>query len=223
MRITKGGFAVIDDDTHFSKWIEQTGQIDHGQFIERSFRKWFGEGDTVIDVGACLGDHTVPYAQIVGDKGQVFAFEPNQEAYECLIHNTQNYPQIKCFNFGLSDIEKDLGFVRHSNLGASYLTDDGSAKVKVKPLNSITNLFDLTKVKFIKIDVEGWELNVLNGCKEMITQSKPIIMIEIAACHQERYGNTPIDIYKWLKDNGYNVGEVLNEPQYDLVVYPNMS
>lgn len=221
MRITAEGFAVADNDTHFSQWIAQTGQIDHGQRIAERFAKWFGPGDTAIDVGACLGDHTVPYAQIVGHTGKVYAFEPNQEAYECLIYNTKNYNQIQCFNFGLSDAEQDIGFVRHPNLGASYLEQGTGTSVHIKPLDSLIDSYDFSKTKFIKIDVEGFELNVLEGAVKIITQYRPVIMIEIAGCHQARYGKQPSDIYAWLTKNGYTPEQILDVEQYDLVAYPN--
>lgn len=219
MKIVKGGWAVVDNDTHFSQWIELTGEIDHGQKIAERFTQWFGPGDTAIDVGACLGDHTVPYAKIVGSAGQVFAFEPNPEAFECLAYNTRNYPQVKCFNCGISDIEENIGFVRNENLGASYLEQGTGNPVHIRPLDSFTE-YDFSKTKFIKMDVEGWELKALMGSESIINTYKPIIMLEIAAGHQARYGKTPQDIYDWLKAHRYDPGEVLNEPQYDMVAYP---
>ena len=48
MRITKEGIAIVDNDTHFSKWIEETGQVDHGQDTYEKFQQWFGPGDTAI-------------------------------------------------------------------------------------------------------------------------------------------------------------------------------
>lgn len=221
MKITKEGWAVVDHDTHFSQWIESTGEIDHGQKIAERFAKWFGPGDTAIDVGACLGDHTVPYAQIVGTGGKVYAFEPNKEAYDCLIHNTQAFPQIQCFNCGLSDTEEDIGFVRHPNLGASYLEQGSGQQVHIVPLDSLMDSYDFSKTKFIKIDVEGFELKVLEGAAKIITQCKPILMLEIAGCHQARYGKQPEDIYSWLTTNGYTPEQILDVPQYDLVAYPN--
>lgn len=223
MKITRFGHAVIEGDTHLGKWVEQLGTIDHGQNIEQRFREYFGEGDTVIDVGACIGDHTVPYAQIVGPEGRVIAFEPNPIAWECLVHNTQCYPWIEKYRYGLAERVDVLGIIPQANLGATFLTEltpDSGAAISTCPLDG----FDIQECAFIKIDVEGLELGVLKGARETLRRCRPVIMMEVIEHHQKRAGFSANHLFVWLQNNLEDY--VIDPPchdgraQYDLVATP---
>lgn len=213
--LTKAGFAVVRGDTHLSKWIEETGQIDHGQRIAERFRQYFGPGDTVVDIGASLGDHTVPYAQIVGEKGCVIAFEPLAVAFEALVYNTRDYPQVMLIPTALGDSQYETCIKRGENLGASHLGLDGEVA-----LVDCLDEYEFEKVKFIKIDVEGWELRVLRGAEKTIMDSRPIIMFEVSP-HYARTGSTAAEVYRWLWDHGYRTEDFGGGPQYDAIAYPN--
>jgi FkbM family methyltransferase len=220
MKITNNGIAVLEQDTHISRWVEETGLIDHGQQIEKTFRKWIKPGDTVVDVGGLIGDHTVPYAQIVGPEGLVLAFEPNPPAFECLKHNTSPYPWVDIYDMGLSDHQDVLFIVPNENVGASHLTDRGEGEtIAVETLDS----FRLDRLDFIKIDVEGMEIDVLDGALETINRCRPIILVEVAI-HQERYGRSQNHLFAWIEshltDYAMHPKTHTGEPQYDLVATP---
>lgn len=229
IEITRWGHAIVPGDTHFSKWIKETGKMDHGQDIEQTFRKYFGEGDTVIDIGACLGDHTVPYAQIVGPSGKVYAFEPNPSAYACLTHNVQCYPWVETFNMGLGRKFQLMNIRSHENLGASFLDPvpylDSDGETPVIPVGVLDELLGDTHspIKFIKIDVEGFEIEVLEGARKTLERHRPVMVIE-CAMHQERYGHTQAELFEWLRGNlrDYDLKPEAHtdEPQYDIVAWP---
>lgn len=215
--LTKEGFAVVRGDTHLSKWIEETGQIDHGQRIAERFKAYFSEGDIVVDVGASLGDHTVPYAQIVGERGSVFAFEPLPVAWDALCYNIRNYPQVCPCHVALGDAQYETRIARSENLGASHLGLDGEITF-VDTLDA----FEISNVKFIKIDVEGWELRVLRGAEQTIMDSKPVIMFEVSP-HYARTGTNASEVYRWLWDHGYKTEDFGRGPQYDAIAVPNVA
>jgi len=108
MIITKEGFAVLEHDTHLSRWIEGSGRIDHNEKVNQNVCKYFNRGDWVVDAGASLGDHTVPYASKVGPQGRVFAFEPQKESFQCLEYNTKEFPNVTCLNYALGDEIKEV-------------------------------------------------------------------------------------------------------------------
>jgi hypothetical protein len=211
MRITKAGWAVINGDTHLSKWIDETGLIDHGQNLTDQYRELgIRPGDTVVDVGACLGDTTVPLAEVVGPEGRVYAFEPNPEPFACLMYNTHRYDTVTYIQV-------------HSNIGASYL----STHKEALPVAMTTlDKYELSGVRFIKIDVEGWELEVLAGAERTVNVCHPTMKIETAV-HCARYNTTRRNLYKWLKDHGYSCEpeelDMEKHPQYDIIAKHNVS
>jgi FkbM family methyltransferase len=224
MKISRHGIAYIETDTHISKWAAEHGTIDHGQNIEQKFRRYIREGDHVVDVGAFIGDHTVPYAQIVGPDGHVTAFEPCPDSYACLLHNTQNYPWVNCINQGLSNQWGTLHIVTNPNAGANHLTPEEPEKsegsVRVQPLDEL----GMSRLDFMKIDVEGLEVDVLAGAADTIKRCRPSIHLEVSL-HQERYGRTPNSIFQWLVENltGYTLSPPTHtgQPQYDLEAIPH--
>jgi FkbM family methyltransferase len=224
MRITEAGWAVIDGDTHFSKWIEETGLIDHGQNLTGQYRELgIRPGDTVVDVGACLGDTTVPLAEVVGPEGRVYAFEPNPEPFACLMYNTHRYPQVRCFPTALGYREAIAYIHVTPNIGASHLSNHRDAlPIVVTTLDG----YELSGVRFIKIDVEGLEMEVLAGAERTVNVCRPIMKIETAV-HCARYNVSRRNLYRWLKAHNYNSEpeelDLEEHPQYDIIAKPVVS
>lgn len=144
------------------------------------------KNDTVIDIGANIGVHTLTLSRLVGEKGTVHAFEPvpllfTQLACHCLINSCVN---VKLYQFGLNDTETFSFVPRISeddmkeqiNWGSTKLDNNNISGVKVQ-----TKTLDQLNLhpQLIKVDVECMELNVLKGMKQTITNSRPFIIIEI--------------------------------------------
>jgi hypothetical protein len=68
MKITKHGFAVLENDQWISRWAEEEGRLDHDQNMLPLILKHIYRGDTVVDVGAFIGDHTIAYSEKVGTR-----------------------------------------------------------------------------------------------------------------------------------------------------------
>lgn len=100
MRLIKD-IAVIEGDTHIARWIEEGQRIDHDPMVDGAICPLIPIGGTVIDGGANIGTHTVPYAARVGLMGFVHAFEPNPAAFECLRHNVRDY---SCVNYSVTGL-----------------------------------------------------------------------------------------------------------------------
>lgn len=220
MKILPNGIAVIEGDTHISKWVEKAGRLDHDQNMLPLLREYIPKGGTVIDVGAFIGDHTVFYAECVGPRGNVIAFEPNPPAFDCLVHNTARYPHVKCLNHAASN---ELGHVviqDEFNSGASYaVPGDG-------PISCI--LIDnpgLLRCDFIKFDCEGFEVRALKGAFATIRKHRPTMLIEVNAGALERQGCTPQDIFSILAHLNYRWRNIYPNqpckgPQYDILCEP---
>jgi FkbM family methyltransferase len=219
MKILSNGIAVIPGDTHISKWVEQEGRLDHDQNMLPLILKHINFGDWVLDIGAFIGDHTVAYAEAVGDVGRVLAFEPNPQAYECLNHNMKGYANVVTYNFPLSTYE---GFeyenIISPNAGAGFVVASDKSGQKTRALDHLL----LEKVNFIKIDAEGFEVEILEGAEKTINKFLPILLLEVNPGALERRGKSVKDLFYLLDRYGYKYRNIYEEQamsghQYDIL------
>lgn len=215
MKIVHGNIAVIDGDTHISKWVEESGRLDHDQYALPIILQHIKPGDTVIDAGAFIGDHTIAYIKAVGPTGQVYAFEPNQEAFECLKHNC---PEALNFNVGVSDKYEFVNYSKSDNAGAGRISRSGMDKIQTVQLDTL----EISKLNFLKMDIEGHELKALLGAQQMIAKFKPTMWIEINAGALEQNGTCEGEIYSLILSMGYSIQEFPEVgAQYDILCKPN--
>lgn len=152
----------------------------------------FQTGGTAIDVGAHVGYHTRYLSEIVGDRGMVWAFEPNPYVFSLLNKYTAKSSNIKAKQKAVSNSSScsiDFYLTPYSLEQDSTLelSRKGSAhrKFTVQTI-ALDDLLSegLTDVKLIKIDVEGHEKKVLEGAKTVIEKFRPCIVFEY--CSKER-------------------------------------
>jgi FkbM family methyltransferase len=158
----------------------------YGEFSEREaevFAQLVRPGDVVVEVGANIGAHTVYLAKLVGRGGAVLAFEPQR-----VIH------QLLCANLGLNElfhvrayhgaVGREAGRIRvppldyseANNFGGLELAD-GGANGEVVQLWRLDD-FALPALRLLKADVEGMEIDVLEGARRTIAQHRPVIYVE---------------------------------------------
>jgi len=222
LKILPNNIAVLDKDTHISAWVQEHGTLAIAETMLTPFKQHIPEGGTVIDVGASIGDHTVTYAQWVGKDGMVAAFEVNPRAYVCLQHNTKDLPQVLPIKTGLSDVDGKVTLVELDNSGATYLSD-GKSKTKV-PVTTLDS-YEFKSVDFIKIDVEGYEVKVLDGSRKTIEESRPVMLVEVNRHALERAGTSAERLFEVLAELGYSM-EITDsripwsDSQYDIICLP---
>jgi FkbM family methyltransferase len=137
-------------------------------------------GELCVDVGAHLGNHTVFFAKICGMR--VLAFEPQPDIYEILRRNVELNgvdEQVTTFNLALGEADGRGTLTRAlpHNTGSARLRLDEAGSIRVATLDE--HVGD-RKVSLIKIDVEGFELEVLKGAERTIARDMPIICAEAA-------------------------------------------
>lgn len=199
MKLLPNNIAVIERDSHITRWVEESGRLDHDWRFIQQFDHLIPSGGVVVDGGAYIGDHTEYYLNRVGLSGKVYAFEPNREAYQCLIHNC---PEAVTYQNGLAmfaDVATQN--LNPENIGASYLTAGlpSNEPVLCFPLDSL----ELKRLDFFKLDVEGMELQALRGGEATIERCKPAILLEFNVGRLEQNGVGPGVIYALLKRWGY--------------------
>jgi FkbM family methyltransferase len=142
--------------------------------------------DLIIDVGANIGNHSLYFSKI---SKKVFSYEPNPNTYQLLKYNTSNISNIDIYNIGISNnTEKKFLNESNFNIGNSAVVS-GIKKQNIKKddlilheinafkLDDLENLFN-EEISMIKIDVEGHELEVMDGAKNLIEKNKPMLIFE---------------------------------------------
>jgi len=181
----------------------------------RVIKKSLRVGDTFIDIGANIGLMSLTASQMVGGSGCVHAFEPVPAMYAIL---QENISLNKARN--ITSHKKALGskqelrtiFERMDvNRGAASLIPPNNVSgdkydAYVDTFDNFSGVHNIRQVRMLKIDVEGWELEVLRGAKNLLsTNDAPILCIEYTYSHPT-FGGEPLDIYKFMKNiNNYKI------------------
>jgi FkbM family methyltransferase len=175
--------------------------------------------DVVIDVGANIGYFTIYASRKVGKDGLVIALEPMDEAYNCLMKNIRlnRLNNVKPFKLALWSSETTLRLYRTKGYFTSAISKVDVFKnliqqkklelikeyeIKAIKLDDLIKNINLSKVDWIKIDVDGSEYEVILGSMNTLKRFKPKLIIEI---HNQEIGNK---ILKILKNLGYKVSLV---------------
>ena len=175
-------------------------------------------GNIVVDVGANIGLHTLNMARIVGNTGQVFAFEPDPSNFKILGKNVKvnNYKNIILQQKAVGDKHGRATLYHADNPGMHRIFPQtkarstgrlGQVQVELTSLDKYfidSNLVD--KINFIKIDVEGLEFSVLKGMKNILKNSKKIkILFEFMPENTMEVGFTPIELLNYLTSNDFKL------------------
>ena len=166
-------------------------------------------GDTFVDIGANVGMASLTAARAVGAQGQIVAFEPNPVVArifaKAMAINRLSNVTLHVAAVGAEDGEAPL-FVPDSNhgegsLGTDFDDRDGSfTDVRVMGPAAIESL---ERCELIKIDVEGWESQVVGALGAAIARHQPAIITEVEAQHLVRCGSSVAELTKRLSEFGY--------------------
>jgi FkbM family methyltransferase len=176
-------------------------------------------GDTVFDIGANIGAHTLTLAQSVGPTGKVYAFEPADFAFEKLRRNLALNPDLQTRAFPQQVLlAANLSEQREPEIYASWpLESDGSrhpkhrgqlvstSRATVDTLDAFTARQGITALNLIKIDVDGHELAVLQGATETLRRFHPMLVMEMSPYVHAEHGHNFAEFVALLKNAGYSL------------------
>ncbi len=191
-------FWFPDNDEHFSG---DPYQVPHRQIALQACKNF----RTAIDVGAHVGTWAVDMQALFE---RVIAFEPVPEHIECLKLNTDP-SKIEIHNVALGDKEGEvsLAYAEGDNSGTCSVYEEGAYTAPLRTLDS----YNFKDVDYIKVDVEGYEMQFLTGARDTILLNEPVVSIEIKpTC--ERFGYTQFDIIQEMKNLGMvNIDRVIDD------------
>ena len=219
----KGSFCLDLDLNRFSHQMiyEETNEVGcYEKDLSIVMGALLKEGDMVIDVGAHIGYVTMSAAIMVGSNGSVFAFEPVKENIDHILHNLSinGIENVSVEQLVVSDSVGNTPFYyNRDNDGGHALWDVGRHRYNVKsrqdpcilsfPMTTLDHHFastDLSRLKIIKIDTEGNEVNVLNGARRIIESHRvPCIVCELNKYGLKQMGNTENDLRDLMLDYDY--------------------
>ena len=167
-------------DQYVGRSFKEYGEFSQGEMD--LFTHFIDTGAIVLDIGANIGAHTVPLAQLVGAAGVVVAFEPQPTLHKILCANLvlNSVPNVLTYAMALGSCEGEclipvLDYTQSNNFGGIGM--DMVQEGEAVPLTTLDS-FQLERVDFIKLDVEGFESKVLEGAAETIARCRPIMYIE---------------------------------------------
>lgn len=181
-------------------------------------------GDTILDIGANVGWHSLNLALAHRDC-RIHAFEPIPTTYEHLVRNAQlnTVSNIITHNYGFSDNNGEFDFYFYpegsGNASLANLSGRDSVTTISCKLSTIDSFMQEAKlqVDFIKCDVEGAELLVFKGGLETIRRDKPIVFSEILRKWSAGFDYDPNEIFTLFFDLGYRaytINSCMLEPFY---------
>ena len=182
-----------------------------------TLKKLVKPGDTVFDIGANMGAHTLALAQSVGPTGKVFAFEPADFAFEKLCRNLALNSDLQACTFPQQILlGASLSEQREPEIYASWpLESDASSHPKhrgrlvstsratVDTLDAFVARQGISALNLIKIDVDGHELPVFQGATETLRQFHPVLVMEMSPYIHAEHGHDFAEFVALLKNAGY--------------------
>ncbi len=157
---------------------------------EGQVRQIVHPGNTVLDIGANFGVFTRLFSQLVGPHGSVIAFEPVPLTFRTLAAGIERYrlTNVRAVNKAVSDHAGAVSMVvpsyagnKGDNLYEARIVNS-SASQKTLAVDSVTiDSLQLPRVDFMKIDVEGHELEVLQGSRQTLERHHPALMVEVTS------------------------------------------
>jgi len=202
-------------------------------YILETVKKEVKEGDIVVDIGAHIGYYALLEARIVGEKGKVYAIEPVPENIELLRKNIElnEYSNVEVYQLAIGDRK---GFVpmyvaKQSNISSLREIDYYvAADIITEEINvEVITLDDFLENRpypnIIRMDVEGYEYQVIKGMKKILEKQLPLtLFIEFHFGFLTR--EESIEILQTLKEAGFEVADATIEtltigyPQHKLLL-----
>lgn len=169
----------LDLAFYFTSFAEPLDTTDI--YIEKAALK---AGDVVFDLGSYCGASSWAFSKAVGSQGRVISLEPDSENFQALnknikLHSLQNVTPV---NKGIWSSTTKLYFQGEGNMGSAIKSilgrESNVYEVDVISLDDMCQEYEVTHVEFIKMDIEGSEVEVLDSASDFLRRYKPRLIIE---------------------------------------------
>ncbi len=190
-----------------------TGEYERG--TNRVLEQYVKDGDVVIEAGANMGSETLLLSRLTG-KGKVYGFEPNPYTFDRLKTNVSinELANVEVYDLAVGEKNGEISFniypknFCNAGMSSKYMDTPLTRKITVnqQTLDSFVESHNINKVDFLKMDIQGAEMDLLAGAATMIARFKPIIFLEALQIY-----NDIQTMYAELGKYGYTVLNISDE------------
>ncbi len=188
-------------------WYYPNCEPETKQWVVDSVKKdW-----NILDIGANIGYYSILFSRMA-PQGKVYAFEPTS-TYDMLLKNLAHH---KVRNIQTEQLA--LGKTTGNQEERIYRIWGNDPEVSVYPFTTIdeyTERTHLPKLDLIKIDVDSFDFEVLQGAEKSLERYNPVVMVELNHALARR-NQSPIEAFKWLSARGYQDALVLDNENFIL-------
>ncbi|MCZ6671556.1 MAG: FkbM family methyltransferase, partial [Verrucomicrobia bacterium] len=208
---TEYGDFYIDPVSNFGNALFTTKEYE--PYMIKTFQKNLSEGESFIDIGANEGFFSIYASKLVGPRGKIFAIEPQERLHQIIQKNAE-LNQLSSFSLIKKAVSDSKGTTEiilgpDTNTGSSgfippvkYYSPRQS--VETDTLLNIVNQTGMDTIDFAKVDVEGFEHEVILGSKELFRDKRITrIALELHGRYLESRGLNGQEIVDFLKECGY--------------------
>ena len=190
VRVAEGFRIRVDTTEAIGRALAVTGRWE--PHVADAFHRLLAPGDVVVDVGANIGYHTLLAAKLVGARGHVYAIEPGAGAFAALTENValNDLSNVTAFQIAAGAAEEEAtlddrpwghslhSFVRRETESRERRVE--GTRVRVRPVAAIVRPEHIAGLRLVKIDVEGYDLEVLQGLLPLFEAgARPALVIEL--------------------------------------------
>jgi len=161
----------------------------HEPLSTKALKNELKEGMTCLDIGANIGYYATLESKAVGISGRVIAIEPSPITFKHLQRNMelQKISNNEVHNFAIGDMEGEVNFLSHNKSNLSMVIQEGQnipqgcelTTVHATTVDKLVEDMKLKNLDLLRMDVEGYEFQILNGAKKTITKYEPMIQLEL--------------------------------------------
>jgi FkbM family methyltransferase len=214
------GRASVVRTTNYLAQLHRAGVVpDYEAALERAYVLFLRDGMTVVDIGAHVGRHTARFADLVGPQGWVIAFEPLPHLVRTLRDEFRSSPNVQVREMALGGRSGRSNFVHVENApGESGLRERVynignpiQSTIVVDTTTLDEECVGLRALDYIKIDVEGGEIDCLRGGRDTIMRCRPLISVEYGAEAYTGYGPKAETLYRLCEDMNYLIADLFGD------------
>lgn len=207
--------------------FKSSGELNVLNFVKEQFKS--EKLITIFDVGGNDGCYSKTLSDFFSTKAIIHSFEPSKKTYEMFLEYTKNIPNIIPNNFGFSDVENyqilytnedgsGLASIYERKLDHFGISLDKKEEIKLSTIDAYCKKNGINRIHFLKLDIEGHELNALKGAAQMINETQiDIIQFEFGGCNIDSRTYFQ-DFYYLLKDS-YKIYRILKDGLFEMPTY----
>ncbi len=186
----------------------------HEPAVTKLVKNEVKNGDVVLDIGSHIGYYTIMFSKLVGNKGKVYAFEPNPNNFAILKKNVElnNCKNVVLVQKAVSNKTGKVNLYFDEEFEISSRTyNPHNKRYKHIEVDSIKldDYFNNTKIDFIKMDIEGSECNAVEGMTNLLNKNKELkIVTELWPCGLKEYGKSSKEYLRLLLKQKFKLYEI---------------